>query len=494
LVVIKEYLKKQGIRPESFKDFEREMKRNFQKKRELISLTRIREATGRHPEQIKKYLSAMVELHRIRTCDAYFLGCPLTELIVVNFGFGDMALCPTCDHEVLLPSEGGEVVCDCGVHYVKRAPSRWVYEPRLRHLDRGEWELESLSTPGEFYTVNIFERSCSCPHYHYRGAYCKHMKKTAGLVATFIFKETMNGSNLPSHEGLAVITAAIRRWFDPREHMRMVTYRELRNDVEKISGLKLTTHGIARIISKFEEKGVLKRTQDPRQGVGCKTLIAINQWALRLLLKLGKEKISDASQEDIVSEPPEEERIFLKLDRVVHAGVALPHTEFKVGVHVNYWFPKPTGVRLDVRVGESRKVAGSLIARLNGESVVEFSLTPTPPTEKLWRLRLELCQQDEKGEWRPADQILSSQQIHTPTIKIHREGACKVESFSEPEKFYDVDVFRNWCSCPDHLYNLNRCKHLRAVEKIMETTQDLMEKEPFMTQGNQKLEDVNLHA
>lgn len=122
-------MKKQGIHPKSFKDFERELKRNFPKRRELITLTRIREATGKNPEQIKKYLRAMEQLHRIRRCPAYYLGCPTTELIVADFGFGSMALCPTCDSEILLPPGSSEVVCDCGVRYVKRPPSTWTYEP-----------------------------------------------------------------------------------------------------------------------------------------------------------------------------------------------------------------------------------------------------------------------------------------------------------------------------------------------------------------------------
>src|SRR4030067_2046188 len=103
---IKEYLDKHGIYPESFKVFEKELRRKFKKKKELISLTRIRKATGEHPDKIKKYLSAMVDLRRIRRCDAYFLGCSLTELIMVDFGFGDMAVCPTCNHDILLPSTG----------------------------------------------------------------------------------------------------------------------------------------------------------------------------------------------------------------------------------------------------------------------------------------------------------------------------------------------------------------------------------------------------
>jgi len=463
LVRINEYLRKHGIYPKSFRDFEKDLKKNFKKKRELISLKRIREATGKHPEQIKKYLSAMEELGRIRKCPAYFLGCSITELIVVDFGFGDMALCPTCNSEILLPSEGDEVVCDCGIHYVRQFSSRWVYKPRIRYLGEGEWEVESFSAPGEFYTVSTFERSCSCPHHLYRGAYCKHMKQIASLVASLIFNETMNVPKPVSNKDLAVITAVIRRWFDPRDYMRTVTYRELQNEVEKISGLKLTTPRIGRIISKFEEKGVLKRTHDPRQGVGHKTLITVNQWALRLFLKLGKEKISNTLHEGIITEPPGEENCFLKLDRVVHSDVVLPYMGFTVGAHVNYRFSKPTDIRLNVLVEENKKVIGFLMLRLNGEGVLPFSLTPSPPGEKVWKLKLELYQ------------------------------LCKVESFSKPGKFYDVDVLENWCSCPDHLYNHNHCKHLRAMEKIIETLQeDLTQKESLITQESQMLQNVTL--
>ena len=52
----KEYLIEHGIYPESFKAFEKDLRRKFKKKKDLISLNRIRQATGKHPNQIKKYL------------------------------------------------------------------------------------------------------------------------------------------------------------------------------------------------------------------------------------------------------------------------------------------------------------------------------------------------------------------------------------------------------------------------------------------------------
>lgn len=310
------------------------------------------------------------------------------------------------------------------------------------------------------------------------------MKKTASLVASLIFNETMNNPKPVSNKSLAVITAVIRRWFDPRDYMRTVTYREIENDVEKISLLKLKTPRISRIISKFEKKGVLKRTHDQTQGVGHKTLIRVNQWALRLFLKLGKEKISNTHHEDIITEPPGEENSFLKLDRLVHDDVALPYIGFTVVVHVNYRFTKPTGIQLKALVEEGKKVIGFLRLHLNGEGVLRFNITPSPPREKAWRLKLELYRRDEKGEWRLADSYLSSRHIHTPTIIIQRGGLCKVESFSKTGQFYDVDVLGNWCSCPDYLYNHNHCKHLRAAEKIIETLHgDLTQKESLFVRG-----------
>ena len=116
----KDCLKEYGIYPEPFRDFEKSLKKSFRKRKDLFSRTRIREKTGKHPELIKKYLPAMLELHKVRKCEAYYLGCPPDELIKVNFGFGDIMFCPSCNTEILLPSDGDELICDCGIHYIKR--------------------------------------------------------------------------------------------------------------------------------------------------------------------------------------------------------------------------------------------------------------------------------------------------------------------------------------------------------------------------------------
>jgi hypothetical protein len=463
---IKEYLIEHGIYPESFKAFEKDLRRKFKKKKDLISLTRIRQATGRHPDLIKKYISAMVELHRIRHCPAYFFGCSQTELILVNFGFGDMAVCPTCSHDILLPSTSGQVICDCGVHYVERAPSKWTYEPRVTFLENGTWRLESFSVPGKFYLVHPFERSCSCCHHHFRGAYCKHMKKVASLVASTVFSVIKDDFNSKSNEALSILTAVLRRWFDPRKYLKSITYRELRNEIEKISGLKLSTHQIANVVSKFEEKRVLEKTRLPLPSVEGKVLITVNQSVLQQLLDYDTQKTEDLYSHCITVEFPIE-KPFLKLDMVDNADVMLPETEFTMNINVNFSLPKPTDIRLEVQDIESHVVAGSLIVRLNGEDVANFSLTAKPLRKKVWRPRVDLYRLNEKDEWCHADYYLSNC-VYSPTIKISesKRGVYEVESFSEPGKFYEVNLKQNCCSCPDHLYNSSHCKHLKAAERM----------------------------
>jgi hypothetical protein len=466
---IKEYLNKQGIYPESFMAFEKDLRKNFQKKKELFSLTGIRQATGKHPDQIKKYLSAMVDLHKIRQCPAYFLGCSQTEIIMVDFGFGEIALCPTCNHEIVLPSKGGQVICDCGVHYFERAPSKWTYEPRVNYLGDGTWRLESFSVPGKFYMVNPFARNCSCCHHHYRGAYCKHLKQIASLIASTVFSGIKDDFNSKSNEALAVLTAVLRRWFDPQKYLRSITYRELRNEIEKISGLKLTTHQIAYFVSKFEEKRVLKRIRLPLPSVEGKVLITVNQCVLQQFLDYDTQKTEDLYSHCLTVDFPIE-KSFLKLDIVDNADVMLPETEFTMNINVNYSLPKPTDIRLEVQDIESHVVAGSLTVRLNGEDVASFGLTAKPLGKKVWRPRVDLYRLNEKNDWCHADYYLSNC-IYSPTIKISesKRGVYEVESFSEPGKFYEVNLKQNWCSCPGHLYNSSHCKHLKAVERINES-------------------------
>jgi very-short-patch-repair endonuclease len=412
---IKEYLNKHGIYPESFKAFEKDLCKEFKKKKDLINLTRIRQATGKHPDLIKKYLSAMVDLHRIRRCDAYFLGCSQTELIMVDFGFGSMAVCPTCNDEIVLPFKEGHVICDCGVRYVERAPSIWTYEPRVNYLGDGTWRLESFSVPGKFYIVNPFERTCSCCHHHFRRAYCKHMKKVASLIVNTVFSGIKDDFSSKSDEAFAVLTAVLRRWFDPRKYLRSITYRELRNEIEKISGLKLTTHRMASVVSKFEKNLLLKRKRLPLPCVEGKVLIAVDQSVLQKLLDYDTQKTENLYSHCITVEYPIEP--FLKLDIVDNAEVMLPETVYTMNINVNYKLPKPTDIRLEVQDVESHVVGGSLTVRLNGEDVASFGLTAKPLGKKVWQPRVDLYRLNEKNEWCHADYYLGSC-VYSPTIRI----------------------------------------------------------------------------
>jgi hypothetical protein len=292
------------------------------------------------------------------------------------------------------------------------------------------------------------------------------MKKVAGLIASIVFKRTMSDFGSKSDEAFAVLTAVLRRWFDTRKYLRDITYRELRNEIEKISGLKLTTHRIASVISKFEEKKLLKRKRLPLPSVEGKVLITVNQCVLQQLLDYDIKIAEDTYSHCITVEFPTETP-FLKLDIVDNAEVMLPETEFAMNINVNYNLPKPTDIRLEVQDVESHVVAGSLTVHLNGEDVVSFSLTAKPLGRKVWQPRVDLYRLDEKNEWCHADYYLGSC-VYSPTIKISesKRGVYEVESFSEPGRFYEVNLKQNWCSCPDHLYNSSHCKHLKAVERI----------------------------
>lgn len=461
----KDCLEKYGIYPEAYDEFFKLVKKKFEKRKDLISQTRIRNETGKNAETIKKYLNAGVELGDIRPCEAYFIGCSPYELIITNFGQGDAIICPKCNKEVLPPIEGNEVVCNCGIHYSKQDASRWIYQPRLEYLGTDSWRLESLSVPGDFYSVRPFDGYCSCAHHRYRGAYCKHLKNVVELFAqTMCFEKNLN-ANFKSGEGLAVITAVLRRWFDPRRRSKPLTYRELSNEVEKISGLKLSRNRLAQIVAKFEEKQVLKRENRSLLGFEGKTLVALNPSVISEFNNLSKQ-IGDSLTVKV--DLSEEKMPFLKLDRVDNPRMMLPNAEFSMEVYVNYNLPEPTDIRLEVRDAESHMTSCCVTVHLNGEDVRCIRLYPKPFDKKMWIPQVELYSMNDKNEWCLSDYYLTGQRVFSPIIKANenKEGFYQVESFSEQGKFYDVDFLRKQCTCPDHMYNQKYCKHLQTIEKI----------------------------
>ena len=102
-------------------EFERRLKEKFRKRKDLFTPSRAHKATRRHSYQIKKWLPKLVQRGRLRTVTAYFFGCPPDELIVQDFGFGEVAICPVCNFEVPWPPDNPrKIICaKCGTEYVK---------------------------------------------------------------------------------------------------------------------------------------------------------------------------------------------------------------------------------------------------------------------------------------------------------------------------------------------------------------------------------------
>lgn len=469
MVNVNAYDKKSGTYDASVKNFLGMLKKSFKKRRDLFTLSRARKVTGGHPSQIRKWIPELVEQHKLRKVDAYFLGCSLTKPIVLSFDFGQVAICPTCNSELLWPPEDDEFVCDCGVEYIEDENGTWRHEPRIKFLAGGVFSVESFTTPGTFYTVDVTRRSCTCSHHLFRGAYCKHMKRVGLILTALLFEEvrSKNDSKSVSSQEFAVINAVLRRCFDPREYFGTASYMEVRNDVKKLYGLELTENQIGRTVSSVERDGMLERIQDPRSGMGSKTLITPNQRRLRQILDEVRERAIDGRWcREVTSHLPAGKEPFLAIDRVAHSNLALPHMPFTVGVQINYRVPKAIDVLVVVRLEGSQKVLGVSQTRLEGEDLLRCDLEINLPQEPAWRLRVELYRERE-GQWCPVDRYTSRQRIHAPTIKLERPKLWIVQSFSGKEKHYMVDTLIKSCSCPDYTYNRNHyCKHLQAVERI----------------------------
>ena len=458
----KAILKKQGIYPESYRTFIRSLEKNFEKRKDRFHQTKIHEITGQNAEIIKKYLPAAVELGDLRRYYTYYRGCPRLELIDLV----DTLTCPSCNNEVLPPSEGNELVCDCGIHYIKQDTGKWVYKPRIESLGNASWKLESLTCPGEeFYEVRPFAGYCSCPHHAIRGAYCKHLKHVTELVAKIVLDRVSADSKYKGTGGLIVIAAALNRLLDPRNKLKLLTYRALENAIEK-SGLNLSKAALTRIISEFAKKQVLSRTHLPLSCTEGKTLISLNQGVLKQFLELDKSTI-DSYTESFRVQLPEHRASFLKLDNVEYPCIMLPNSWFALSVDVNYCFSKPTPVRIELRDAQSHLTLRSLTLTLNGEDVRSINLKLNSLEIQAWVPQVELFCQDDKKEWHLVDHYLAGRRIFAPMIKMSKTvaGLYEVESFSQPGKFYEVDSIGKRCTCPAYIYHQS-CKHLEMIENI----------------------------
>jgi hypothetical protein len=461
-VTRKAILKKYGIYEESYRQFIRDLKDNFEKKKDRFHQTDIQKLTGHNAETIKKYLLAAHELGDLRRYYVYYIGCPPLELI----NLPDTITCRYCDNEVLLPTEGNEVVCECGIHYIKQNTDKWVYKPRIEYLDNASWRLESFKHPGkEFYEVRPFDDYCSCPHHSVQGAHCKHLTQVTGLVANIVSDKIISDSKIKAAGGLIVIATALDRFLDNRIKRKQSTYRMLGNAIEK-SGLHSSKAALARIISVLAKKQAVSRTHLPHSYIEGKTLIDLNPEILKQFCKLDK-SIIDSYTQSFIIKLPEHRTPFLKLDNVEYPDIVFPNGKFDLSVDVNYCFPKPTAVRLELKDAQSRTPLYSITIRLNGENIRSIPLKLNSLETQAWVPQIELYCQDDKKEWHLADNYLAGRPIFAPKIIASKivQGTYEVESFTEQGRFYEVNYARKKCTCPAYSWN-QPCKHLELVKDL----------------------------
>lgn len=56
-----------------------------------------------------------------------------------------------------------------------RAYQMLLDETRIEWVDEHLAKVESATTPGDWYIVDIENKACSCPDHVYRGTTCKHL-------------------------------------------------------------------------------------------------------------------------------------------------------------------------------------------------------------------------------------------------------------------------------------------------------------------------------
>jgi len=62
-----------------------------------------------------------------------------------------------------------------------------------------------------------------------------------------------------------------------------------------------------------------------------------------------------------------------------------------------------------------------------------------------------------------------SEEEWSPIIRELDGGVFQVQSASDLEVFYEVNLSAHVCTCPDHTRRLRDCKHLRKLEMYLES-------------------------
>lgn len=60
---------------------------------------------------------------------------------------------------------------------------------RIKWVDDHLARVESATTPGDFYIVDVKNRACSCPDHVYRGTSCKHLTLAAADAGLLSLRE-----------------------------------------------------------------------------------------------------------------------------------------------------------------------------------------------------------------------------------------------------------------------------------------------------------------
>ena len=67
-------------------------------------------------------------------------------------------------------------VLELGAFQPRTRPEGPMMSLTSKPLGEQLFEVESENHPGRTYVVDMLSRTCTCPHYRYRGAICKHIR------------------------------------------------------------------------------------------------------------------------------------------------------------------------------------------------------------------------------------------------------------------------------------------------------------------------------